>query len=146
MFCADYVSSFFFHALITLGIQKYDKNQPEEKPAIPANPFVIGGLAGLLGAASVYPFDFVRQSQNLKFVHSLSTVPYASVFFGFYFTCREPENLTNQVKFGLCSAFLACIGKCENLLDIFCRNVLTDQKDYQVGYLQQGISYGSVPG
>ena len=59
----------------------------------------------------VYPFDFVRKSQNLKFRHSLSTVPYSATFFGVYFLNRNPHDLKNQCKWALFSSFLASLAE-----------------------------------
>ena len=106
MFCADYITSFLYHSILTAGIKKF---KIEEKS--PLSPFFVGAISGFLGAASVYPFDFVRQSQNLKFYHSLSTVPYSAAFFGLYFSNRDSKNLKNQCQWALGSSLSACLAE-----------------------------------
>lgn len=101
MFCADYIASFVYHGILNTA---YKQDQ------LP-HPIFTGALAGFLGASSVYPFDFVRQSQNLKYIHSLSTVPYSLTFFGLYFTCRDKHSLTNQCQWALTSSFCACVAE-----------------------------------
>jgi len=115
MFCADYISAFLFHGLISIGlIDHHDKIRNfESLEKNPTYPFLLGGVAGLLGAASVYPFDFVRRGViqgKINFSHSLSTVPYAGVFFGLYFSCRR-ENTENQVGWALVSTLSACLAE-----------------------------------
>ena len=68
-------------------------------------------VSGLLGAASVYPFDFVRSgvltSEKVRFRHSLSTVPYAGTYFGLYFSCRDRDSTASQTSWALLSSSLA---------------------------------------
>jgi len=111
MFCADYISAFLAHGLLSAGIIQY-KNIESLEESFPGFHFLLGGLSGFLGAGAVYPFDFVRQGviQGIKFRHSLSTVPYAGVFFGLYFSCRE-EQLSSQVPWAIGSASLACLAE-----------------------------------
>lgn len=114
MFCADYISSFVYHAILTAGIQNFhqdSKNKNTSTTSFFMNPVLIGALSGFFGAASVYPFDFVRQSQNLKFRHSLSTIPYSGVFFGVYFLNRNPNDLKDQCKWAVASSLLACLAE-----------------------------------
>ena len=104
MFCADYIASFFFHSSLNVGLHEAGVAYPERSPA----PALLGGLSGLLAAIAVYPFDFVREGalfdQKMRFRHSLSTVPYAAVFFGLYFPCRDPESLRSQCFWAVASA------------------------------------------
>jgi len=114
MFCADYISSFLFHGFINLSLI-HNQNIKELKSIENSSvfPFFIGGLAGFLGAASVFPFDFVRRGViqgKIKFRHSLSTVPYSGVFFGLYFTARR-ETTSSQVFWALVAAASACVAE-----------------------------------
>ena len=72
-------------------------------------------MIGFLGAASVYPLDFVRQgaiiSEKVGFRHSLSTVPYAGVYFGLYFTCRDRDSTRSQCGWALLSSTGACLAE-----------------------------------
>ena len=68
----------------------------------------------MFGAVSVYPFDFVRRGVILGKVslrHSLSTVPYAGVFFGFYFCCRDSQYTSSQCKWALVSSLGAAMAE-----------------------------------
>eukprot|EP00088_Acartia_fossae_P042561 TRINITY_DN4471_c0_g1_i1.p1 TRINITY_DN4471_c0_g1~~TRINITY_DN4471_c0_g1_i1.p1 ORF type:complete len:167 (-),score=18.64 TRINITY_DN4471_c0_g1_i1:86-586(-) len=114
MFCADYISSFIFHGLLSLGIihnQQVQNVKTVENTF--AFPVFLGSLAGFLGAASVFPFDFVRRGViqgKIQFRHSLSTVPYSGVFFGLYF-CFRGEKTSSQVPWALASAASACLAE-----------------------------------
>jgi len=115
MFCADYISAFVFHGFLTMGlIHNKEIRQLDRLEKLPwLLPTLTGGLAGFLGAAAVFPFDFVRRGViqgKVKFSHSLSTVPYAGVFFGVYFSCRK-ESTSSQVGWGLLSSLLACVAE-----------------------------------
>ena len=72
-------------------------------------------MSGLCGAASVYPFDFVRQgaiiTEKVGFRHSLSTVPYAGAYFGLYFSCRDRERTASQAGWALLSSSAACLAE-----------------------------------
>ena len=106
MFCADYIAAFIHHGLINIGLLECRKIHVLESTAMA--PFVAGGIAGFLGACSVFPFDFVRRGVIIhtkpKFIHSLSTVPYAFVFFGLYFCQRNPDSLKSQCSWAFLSA------------------------------------------
>ena len=69
----------------------------------------------MCGAASVYPFDFVRQgaiiTEKVGFRHSLSTVPYAGAYFGLYFSCRDRERTASQAGWALLSSSAACLAE-----------------------------------
>jgi len=120
MFCADYIASFVFHGLITGGVLESSflgflgKRYPPDKTSAlmmsPGTPVFIGCLSGFLGAASVFPFDFVRRgviAGRVTLRHSLSTVPYAGVFFGLYFSCRNRDSLKSQCGWALVSSLCA---------------------------------------
>merc|ERR1712059_218916 len=124
MFCADYISSFIFHGLVTGGLLEASHRgllgpsltptKVSESLKYSGVPVLLGGLAGFLGAASVFPFDFVRRGVmpgKVLFRHSLSTVPYAGVFFGLYFSNRDGNRTGSQsVARGVwpLSKFLSC--------------------------------------
>lgn len=63
----------------------------------------------------MYPLDFVRQgaiiSEKVGFRHSLSTVPYAGVYFGLYFTCRDRDSTRSQCGWALLSSTGACLAE-----------------------------------
>lgn len=122
MFCADYIASFFFHAALSWGNLHAKPSQmsalsPQLQKVIselnkhPQNHYLLGSVSGLLSSLFVYPFDFVRRGvmidQKFSFRTSLSTVPYATVFFGLYFHQRDPKCLKSQCLWASGSAFLA---------------------------------------
>ena len=113
MFCADYISAFIYHAGINYGLWKYDLSS-EMYPSNTLH-YLHGGIAGFLGACTIYPFDFVRKaaitSGKAKLVHNLATVPYGTVFFGLYFHQRNPESLKSQMLWALASAGLAVLAE-----------------------------------
>jgi len=114
MFCADYISSFLFHGLLSLGVihNQTSKTVKEYENSTLFPPF-LGALSGFFGAAAVFPFDFVRRGViqgKVKFSHSLSTVPYSGVFFGLYFCCRD-EKTSSQVIWAILSASSACLAE-----------------------------------
>jgi len=121
MFCADYIASFIHHGVI-VGLwfeyhKKFSGKQGELTTADvpPFHSVLAGSLAGLLGAASVYPLDFVRQgaiiTEKVGFRHSLSTVPYAGAYFGLYFSCRNRESTASQTGWALLSSSAACLAE-----------------------------------
>ncbi|XP_075242490.1 uncharacterized protein LOC142337233 [Convolutriloba macropyga] len=117
MFCADYIASFLCHGFICGSLNELNKYQNVYKfdlGACNGGPFFFGAIAGLCGAASVYPFDFVRRGViegQFKFRHSLSTVPYAAAFFGLYFTLRDANSTPSQCKCALFSGFMASLAE-----------------------------------
>lgn len=120
MFCADYIASFIHHGILAalwFEYQKiYGKKENLTTAYVPPVQSVGGGcLAGLLGAASVYPLDFVRQgaiiSEKVGFRHSLSTVPYAGFYFGLYFTCRDRDSTASQSAWALVASTSACLAE-----------------------------------
>jgi len=124
MFCADYISSFIFHGLVTGGLLEASHRgllgpsltptKVSESLKYSGVPVLLGGLAGFIGAASVFPFDFVRRGVmpgKVLFRHSLSTVPYAGVFFGLYFSNRDGKRTGSQFGWALTSALAACIAE-----------------------------------
>ena len=71
-------------------------------------------FSGLLGAVSVFPFDFVRRGVikgRVGLSHSLSTVPYAGVFFGLYFSCRDGSNTASQCRWALIASLAAAMAE-----------------------------------
>lgn len=72
-----------------------------------------GALSGFLGAVTVYPMDFVRHEiiKSKSIVHNMSTVPYATVFFGVYFSMRDKNSLKSQVGWATLSAALAVLAE-----------------------------------
>ena len=50
-------------------------------------------------------------STKASLVHSLSTVPYATVFFGLYFHQRNPDSLQSQFTWAFTSASLAALAE-----------------------------------
>jgi len=124
MFCADYIASFVFHGLITGGLLESsylgyfgNKSSPDKVAGmltLPGFPVIVGSLSGFLGAASVFPFDFVRRgviAGKLSLRHGLSTVPYAGVFFGLYFSCRSRDSTSSQCGWALVSSLSACLAE-----------------------------------
>eukprot|EP00092_Neocalanus_flemingeri_P006685 GFUD01007220.1.p1 GENE.GFUD01007220.1~~GFUD01007220.1.p1 ORF type:complete len:177 (-),score=43.65 GFUD01007220.1:877-1407(-) len=124
MFCADYIASFIFHGLITGGLLESSylgyfgtRSTPDKVAAVltaSGAPILIGSLSGFLGAASVFPFDFVRRgviAGKLTLRHGLSTVPYAGVFFGLYFSCRNRDSISSQCGWALASSMSACLAE-----------------------------------
>jgi hypothetical protein len=132
MFCADYLASFVFHVTLTLGFASISMPTGSSRNLIHAavgsnkaredlrgmgsfiTPFCFGALSGICGGVAVFPFDFVRaavMSQKLplsmRLLHSLSAVPYASAFFGIYFSCRTPRDLKSQASWALTSSLCA---------------------------------------
>ena len=75
-------------------------------------PVVVGMLSGLASSITLYPFDFVRsgvlQPGLKRIISSGSTIPYAGVMFGIYFSNRDPNCTKSQFKwaFGSCSCSL----------------------------------------
>ena len=63
----------------------------------------------------MYPLDFVRQGaiihEKVGFRHSLSTVPYAGVYFGLYFSCRNRDSTSSQCSWALASSAAACLAE-----------------------------------
>ena len=43
--------------------------------------------------------------------HGLSTVPYAGVFFGLYFSCRSRDSTSSQCGWALVSSLSACLAE-----------------------------------
>lgn len=122
MFCADYIASFIYHASFTLGLVHLgssphygDKVKKTVQLSNPFHLYAIGALSGFCGATSVFPFDFVRRGvlhdQKLKLRHSLSTVPYAALFFGLYFHFRDRNSTSSQCKWALVSASSAAVAE-----------------------------------
>ena len=70
--------------------------------------------SGILGASSVFPFDFVRRGVlqgRVTLMHSLSTVPYATVFFGLYFSCRRRDSTASQCGWALAASLSAAMAE-----------------------------------
>jgi len=123
MFCADYIASFIFHGLVSAGVleSSHRKYLGQVTPdmvasvmATPGVPVLTGSLAGFLGASSVFPFDFVRRGViqgRVTLRHSLSTVPYAGVFFGLYFSCRDSTSTASQCKWALAASLSAAMAE-----------------------------------
>ena len=120
MFCADYIASFIYHAALTLGLAKAKKSseygdQLSRFQSAPLHLYSLGAAAGFMGAASVFPFDFVRRGalpgQKVTLRHGMSTVPYATVFFGLYFHNRDRESTPSQCKWALASAAGAALAE-----------------------------------
>ena len=63
----------------------------------------------------MYPLDFVRQgaiiSEKVGFRHSLSTVPYAGLYFGLYFSCRDRDSTVSQSAWALLASASACLAE-----------------------------------
>ena len=118
MFCADYICSFVFHFGINYGLFHLKDVKiitKETVTTVTNQSYLIGACSGLLGALTIHKFDFVRQgaitSNKFSIIHSLSTVPYATVFFGLYFHQRNPESLKSQCSWALASAGLASLAE-----------------------------------
>ena len=47
----------------------------------------------------------------MGFRHSLSTVPYAGLYFGLYFSCRDRESTASQSAWALLASTSACLGE-----------------------------------
>ena len=113
MFCADYICSFIFHFGINYGL--FDVKRSKISPKTHFNSYVHGACSGLLGALTIHKFDFVRQgaitSRKFSIIHSFSTVPYATVFFGLYFHQRNPNSLKSQFSWAFLSAGLATLAE-----------------------------------
>ena len=135
MFCADYIASFIFHAAFNIGIIRQIKTiksselegsndkdlvrflrnilQPEGQNFVKS--WLFGGLSGFFSACALFPFDFVRRGAittvPVKFHHSLSVVPYATVFFGLYFSQRDPTSTKSQVLWASISAWSAVLAE-----------------------------------
>merc|ERR1712080_67556 len=79
-------------------------NQNAIKPSLFC-PFITGSVAGLAASITLYPFDFVRGGvvePGIKRILSAgSTVPYAATLFGLYFSCRDPNSTSSQVKWAM---------------------------------------------
>ena len=75
---------------------------PIEKSTGSVIPFCVGIASGLAASATLYPFDFVRSGvlkPGLSRIMSAgSTIPYAGALYGIYFSCRDPEKLSSQIK------------------------------------------------
>jgi hypothetical protein len=124
MFCADYCASFVVHAfLVGLGAWGSPDSTLDEKGLVasavglstestPAS-LALGALAGLGGAVSLFPFDFVRRglaptaSMRTLFLGSLSVVPYSTAFFGVYFSLRDPTSIRSQAGCALLASSCA---------------------------------------
>ena len=102
MFCADYIASFVHHGLIQLLVHEGILDGERLRRALGSSAAfhpACGAAAGVLAAASVYPFDFVRRgviAGGATFAHSLSVVPYSAAFFGVYFAARDATSLRSQ--------------------------------------------------
>ena len=62
----------------------------------------------------MFPFDFVRRGViqgKVKLRHGMSTVPYAGVFFGLYFSCRNSNSTSSQFGWAFASAFGAALAE-----------------------------------
>ena len=134
MFCADYVASFVVHAAIVLGMNELDALYSDrsdlgtgigwrtiglwKEDGVSLSPIATGAFAGFAGAAAVFPFDFVRKSLvpgKSVYISSLSTVPYASVYFGVYFSNRDPRRKRSQCVWAAAAATAAML--CEMPFD-----------------------------
>ena len=115
MFCADYICSFIFHFGISYGLFELKNSKNVAKEDLKVNSYVHGACSGLLGALTIHKFDFVRQgaitSRKFSIIHSFSTVPYATVFFGLYFHQRNPNSLKSQFSWAFLSAGLATLAE-----------------------------------
>ena len=115
MFCADYICSFVFHFGINYGLFQLQDGKKTTQENYNLNSYFHGACSGLLGALTIHKFDFVRQgaitSNKFSFIHSLSTVPYATVFFGLYFHQRNPNSLQSQFSWAFASAALASLAE-----------------------------------
>ena len=80
-------------------------------------PLAVGAWSGLLSAAAVFPFDFVRQgiapsqSTTTRFLSTCSTVPYATSFFGVYFLMRDPGRLQSQCGWAVAASSCAVLAE-----------------------------------
>ena len=114
MFCVDYICSFIFHFGINYGLfdLKSSKNITKD---FTLNSYVHGACSGLLGALTIHNFDFVRQgaitSRKFSIIHSFSTVPFATVFFGLYFHQWNPDSLKSQFPWGFFESWTGNIGR-----------------------------------
>ena len=98
-----------------LRLLQHFQQTVEEKVVDSITPVCIGLFSGLAASASLYPFDFVRKGvvkPGLKRVISAgSTVPYAGALFGIYFTCRDPNSTTSQVKWAVGASSCAILAE-----------------------------------
>ena len=110
MFCADYIAAFIFHGGVNFHLWKIQDETLRDQWYFP---FAHGAFSGLLGAICVYPMDFVRHEviQSKNIIHNMSTVPYATVFFGLYFSQRDKASLSSQVLWATASAGLAVLAE-----------------------------------
>lgn len=95
--------------MASLGlVNKESDGDNEKKYSI--HPFLTGSLAGLAASVTLYPFDFVRggvvEPGFKRILSSGSTVPYAGMLFGLYFSCRDHNSTASQIKW----AFAASTG------------------------------------
>ena len=113
MFCADYIAAFLFHGGINYQLWKNGNEKAAWCRSQWHFPFLHGALSGFLGAVTVYPMDFVRHEiiKSKSIVHNMSTVPYATVFFGVYFSMRDKNSLKSQVCWATISAALAVLAE-----------------------------------
>ena len=123
MFCADYVASFVCHVFLTCAVSMSSEDNKNAKtmvglPCENVSPVVFGSLAGFLGATALFPFDFVRQSlappgtsNRVLYLTGLSSVAYATPFFGLYFCARDPTSLKSQSIWALISANVAMVSE-----------------------------------
>ena len=115
MFCADYIGAFIFHAGINFGLWKTTTTRSASSSQFKILNYVHGAGSGVMSALIIYPFDFVRQgaitSSKASIKHNLAVVPYATVFFGIYFSNRDAKSLPSQMRWALMSASMAVLAE-----------------------------------
>jgi len=117
MFCADYIAAFFYHGALNVFLINSQSDFLQTKTILSPGGyfFSCGGISGLLAACSIYPFDFVRRgvivNSKAQLRHGLSTVPYAAVFFGLYFSQRNQHSLSSQFLWANLSGVCAMIAE-----------------------------------
>lgn len=83
--------------------KEYSSNNKDFKSGF-VLPTFFGVSSGLLASITLYPFDFVRggvlQPGLQRIFSAGSTVPYAATLFGVYFSCRDSESTSSQLKWG----------------------------------------------
>jgi len=80
-----------------------------------AHPLCFGIASGVATSLTLYPFDFVRGGvlpPGMKRILSAgSTVPYAGMLFGLYFSMRDPTDISSQTRWAACSASAAVLAE-----------------------------------
>ena len=114
--------------LLLLMESKVPQNRTNQHNSVPVSLHEIGEIkkgflfptfagltSGLFASITLYPFDFVRggvlQPGIKRILSAGSTIPYAGVLFGMYFSIRDPGDTMSQIKWAACASSFAVLAE-----------------------------------